>query len=250
MNESWFRVSIPTKNSKKWISLVYSWYKEHEIYPFILFDESSEYTTVECLRNLTCRISGVYFPFPRVESIIKDIKFHVGSGWVLRMDDDEIPSPGMLKYLKNIQEPNDFLDSLAFQRRWVRLSSTGALEYANCRLWKDSTGEVGGDRQWRLFHTERVSFDTNIHTPGFIPKKYIIAPDDAYIIHFDWILKNRQQREEKMHRYDAQTPGSGSSNARYYAPESLSPADIAWVPILDKSVRAFCLDVQKMAATS
>lgn len=250
MKEPWFKVIIPTKNSKNWIDLVYSWYKEHGIYPFILFDESSDYTTIKNIENLTCRISGVYFSIPRVESIIKDIKFHVGSGWVLRMDDDEIPSPGMLKYLAGLEEPNNSLDSLAFQRRWVRLSSTNVVEYANCRLWKDSTGEVGGDRQWRLFHTERVAFDTNIHTPGFIPRKYVIAPDDAYIIHFDWILKGRSQREEKMRRYDAQIPGSGSSNAKYYAPESLSPADIAWVPIADKSVRGFCLDVQKIAMTS
>jgi hypothetical protein len=72
----------------------------------------------------------------------------------------------------------------------IRRSAAGELQRADCRLWKDSTREVGGDHQWRIFHTERVKYVTYIHTPGITPNCWEKVPERAFLVHFDWLCRS------------------------------------------------------------
>lgn len=67
---------------------------------------------------------------------------------------------------------------------------------------------VDMDRQWRLFRPDRVRLRDDVHTPGFDSTARTRAPADAFILHFDWILRSPARRREKAARYEAQA-GSG-----------------------------------------
>jgi hypothetical protein len=47
-----------------------------------------------------------------------------------------------------------------------------------------------------------------------------VAPDSAFVVHFDWIIRSSEARAEKMDGYDRQSPGAGSNFREVYLWES------------------------------
>ena len=185
----WAELVVPTINSSRWIEPLVAAYRDAGALP-LLVDRQSADGTLQAIARAGGRAIGVDLAAPRVETLIPQIRNFVRSGWVLRVDDDEYPSSGLFEWLRGA-EPRADVDSVAIQRRWLRRSAEGHLQRADCRLWIDSSGEVGGDRQWRAFHTERVNYLTDLHTPGFAPASWEKAPADAFLVHFDWLLMIR-----------------------------------------------------------
>jgi hypothetical protein len=46
--------------------------------------------------------------------------------------------------------------------------------------------------------TDIEKLEGRLHTPGFVPKNLRIAPAEALILHFDWVLRSRIERIEKL----------------------------------------------------
>jgi glycosyltransferase involved in cell wall biosynthesis len=226
----WAQIVVPTINSARWIRAIVRSYLEAHVSPLFMVDSQSTDRTFEAIVQAGARALRVDLTIPRVEALVPQIRHHVPPGWVFRVDDDEFPSADLLARLQG-PRPNAKLDSIAIQRRWIRRTETGRLQRADCRLWIDSTGEVGGDHQWRIFHTERVTYSSEIHTPGFVPVSWETLPDSAYLIHFDWLIRSEAERSAKMARYDQQHPHSGARHWMYYLHEKIPLKDVRWVEL-------------------
>ena len=229
-NGMWAQIVIPTINSARWIRAIVNSYRGAHVSPLFMVDNQSTDETFDVIVRAGARALKVDLDCPRVEALIPKIRHHVRPGWVFRVDDDEFPSAGLFKWLQGPQ-PDEKLDSVAIQRRWIRRSEAGRLQHADCRLWIDGTGEVGGDHQWRVFHTERVNYLSDIHTPGFMPVAWEALSDNAFLVHFDWLIRSEAERRAKMALYDQQHPQSGARHWMYYLHERIPPDDVRWVEL-------------------
>jgi hypothetical protein len=203
------RVVVVTKNSARWFGNILDWYRAQDISPFVILDRSSDDLTEELLLRKGVEYVKGSSEFPRVESMIALIPDYVPSRWVLRLDDDEIPSSGLCSWIDSRLTWLDKFSAIGFQRRWIRLAPDGRCEYSRHRLIVSSLGVL--DAQWRLYRPAAVKYRSDIHTPGFyVPKGNPIAPNRAYIAHLSWLVRSAQERRLQVEDYDRQQPEAGS----------------------------------------
>ena len=90
---------------------------------------------------------------------------------------------------------------MGFSRIWTRFDAGATLNGTSCvRI----DGSPYPDWQFRLFRPGAVRLIEDIHTPGFILERHVLAPEDACFYHFDWIVRNYAERRAKMEKYEAQ----------------------------------------------
>ena len=201
------RFVIITKNSAAWIGEILDAYGRFGISPKILLDGFSTDQTEEVLKKRCADYHKVWPEYPRVEAVVRLIGDYVETPWAFRIDDDELPSRALLRWIdRNLQDLD--CDVLGVPRRWLRLSQAGYCEYSNHPLLLYHEGTM--DAQWRVFRPGKVSYTTEIHTPGFVVGDAPVAPNTAYLVHFDWIIRSKQSRLSKIASYDLQTEGAGS----------------------------------------
>ena len=215
------RFVIITKNSAAWIGEILDAYARYGISAKILLDASSTDETEKVLKRRRADYDRIYPEYPRVEAAIRLIGDYVENPWVFRVDDDEFPSKALLHWInRNLHDVTS--DIVGVPRRWLKLSRGGHCEYSNHPLLSYHEGIM--DAQWRLFQPRKVNYTTEIHTPGFVVGDAPVAPNTAYLAHFDWIIRSKQSRLSKIARYDLQTEGAGSFFRDLYVWED---ADIA-----------------------
>lgn len=219
------RLIVPTFNSARWILILLDRYRALGLEPLYCVDSRSTDMTEELLRASGADVKVVSFEPPRVEALVPQLADMTTDPWILRMDDDEIPSLEMVEWIAG-----DFSHSCAcvgFVRRYLRLVDDSAIpgrvtlsvQYIASASW----GQNGEDRQYRLYRKDRVAYTTEIHTPGFTPREAIHAPVEAAIWHFEAFCRSREERLEKRRGYDKQRPGAGSGGTgRYELPEDLT----------------------------
>ena len=82
-----------------------------------------------------------------------------------------------------------------------------------------------------------------MHTDGFLIDRYLRMPDDAYLVHFEWVIRGRSQRVAKLRRYDRARYGYGRFFANMYLPEDQPPGAIQYIPfgtgIFDELARTY-----------
>jgi hypothetical protein len=201
------RLVIITKNSAPWIGEILDAYARFGISPRVLLDGFSTDTTEDVLSRRRADYDKIWPELPRVEAAIRLIGDHVDNRWVLRVDDDELPSRALLSWIdRNLEDFNS--DVVGVPRRWLRLSADGCCEYSRHPLLCHQAGAM--DIQWRLFQPRKVQYTTDIHTPGFFVGNALVAPDTAYLAHFDWVIRSREARLSKIKNYDQQGEGAGS----------------------------------------
>lgn len=202
------RFVVVTKNSARWLDIILDRYQALNISPFVLFDRSSDDGTEELLRRRNIEYVKEFSELPRVESLIRFIPNYVHSKWVIRLDDDELPSRGLCEWVEARAESLG-KNVIGFQRRWIRLTAAGKCEYSRHPLIVSRFGAL--DAQWRLFRPLEVQYRTHIHTPGFyVPRGSPIAPHRAYIAHFNWLVHPVSERRLQVEDYDGQEPNAGS----------------------------------------
>jgi hypothetical protein len=202
------RFVVITRNSARWFGTILDRYQALSISPFVMLDRTSDDNTEELLAGRNIEYAKVSAEFPRVESLISGICGHVHSEWVVRLDDDELPSCGLCEW---VEARLDGLDRIVvgFQRRWIRLTADGRCEYSRHPLMVSRLGVL--DAQWRMFRPTEVRYRPDIHTPGFyVPKGSPIAPHRAYIAHFTWLVRSAGERRLQVADYDRQEPNAGS----------------------------------------
>jgi hypothetical protein len=123
--------------------------------------------------------------------------------WILRIDDDELPTPNLLAFAAGVAM-GDSVAAYKFARAGFRCNPlSGELE----RSYFFAFGIDGGlDRQCRLYRPHSVAYCDVLHSAGFLPQAEINAPDDVYILHFDWVIRNKEARQRKFESYERQSP--------------------------------------------
>lgn len=222
------RIVIATKNSAGWFGEILHAYRKLAIRPLVLLDNASEDGTQELLEREHVEYARVVPEFPRVEAIVRLIPKYTDIPWVLRLDDDEFPSRALIDW---ILDRLDGLDTniLGIPRRWVRMGKSGHCEFSNHPLLKQDQDKM--DIQWRLFRPDRVDYITDIHSPGFRASAALAAPDEAFLVHFDWIIRSRQARARKVADYDRQQSGAGSGFRDLYLWEDSDLATHGFQPM-------------------
>jgi hypothetical protein len=150
---------------------------------------------------------------------------------VLRIDDDEMPSPLLLQWL-HVNLHAFTLPHATFPRRWALFAPDGTLGYARRKEFYSMPGQPQLlDPQVRLFQPDKLRCALDLQTAGFaLQGATYVAPPAAYICHFDWILRDLEQRREELRKHEAIFPGSSASCSHFYLPELVDRADLREAP--------------------
>jgi hypothetical protein len=201
---------IPTIDSEAWITAVVEFYNEIGIRPFYVVDSRTRDRTCELLSAAKQNWMKVAATAPRVEAMLAAIVSQVNTPWVLRLDDDELPAPALLRWCDEAVD-QDGAAVWGFPRLCVRWRpGRPTLDYSTFLTVGTA---VDMDRQWRLFKPACVTMRGDVHTPGFESVNNARAPAEALILHFDWVLRSCSRRREKAAAYVAQ---AGATAPRGY----------------------------------
>jgi hypothetical protein len=221
-----FRVVVPTRDSAPWVAALADAYHRAGVRPLFIVDSRSGDGTHAVLKTLGADAVEVLPADNCVEDIVWRIPSLTDARWVLRIDDDEMPSAALLQWVR-VHLHAFTLPTVAFPRRWALRTSDGILSYAEHKqLYYIESQPDLLDPQIRLYQPDKVNYFRRIHSPGFTAEGGThIAPPEAFICHFDWIARSFEQRHAKLLRYEAALPGCGSALLYFYLPELLHPTD-------------------------
>lgn len=154
------------------------------------------------------------------------IQHECSADWILRLDDDEVPSPAMLAALPELMSDRRIAE-VGFRRRWL---------WPSADRWIDV-------RPWRLDYQMRLlrnvpglwSFEGRVHTIGSVNGERRLVEEPMY--HCDLVLSSLDARLRKQRRYQAEEPGAhwdGYSTNAAYVPEHFASVSTAEVPPGDR----------------
>lgn len=208
--EQRLRIIIPTMNAENYIDIILDFYEEIGLPVTVFVDSKSEDTTKTKVEARGVETLVLNNPSTIVEGMIQELSIRSGTEWVLRMDDDELPSKAMLTHIQKVLS-NKTINSVGFPRLQCTVTDEAKLKASKLH---PSTAHI----QWRLYRPKMVPYTTEIHTPGFIPdgKTSAVAPIEATMIHLDWSFHSYENRWAKVKRYDAHSDGLGSTWKNYY----------------------------------
>ena len=224
-----FRVVVPTRDSAGWIAAFAEVYRTLGVRPIYLYDTRSADGTRAILADIAADVVPVEPKHDRVEAMLAVSRHAVETDWVVRLDDDELPSRALIDWLDSslpaIEEP-----SLAVSRRDAQFSG-GRLCFSRLEdYYFHPQDPTYLNPQWRVFRPHDVCFSESIHTAGFDRPSLRTVPDWAFFVHFDWILRSFEQRRTKLARYERQSAGAGWKYAHFYLMELHAPGDLRWTP--------------------
>jgi hypothetical protein len=225
---------VPTINSARWLGHIIQFY--HEIGVPVLFavDSRSSDGTHALVTEKGAAYIEVAGDHRRVEALMPDIVARTNTDWILRLDDDELPTPAMLDFVDQaVQSSTAF--AYGFPRAHFRFDKTrGELQYSQFLPF----GPFGdNDRQWRLFSRDGFRPDESLHTPGFVVGERQFAPPDAFIFHFNWVFRSLAERLEKLESYETQNFAKARSLTHYSLYETIPDSWHMFMPLSDKRYR-------------
>lgn len=228
-------IVVPVCNAARWLSVICDAYDDLGLSPLYVVDARSSDESIEILLERNARIMLARGEHPRVESLMTNVVKQLDCEWVLRFDDDELPSRALIDWVRsNLQNTKAHI--VGFWRLWVYYAqATDEWMTTNMRV---PYGEWGKDRQYRLFRRDAVEFTDGIHTPGFILDGEIIAPEQAVMYHFDWLVRDYDDRKLKLDRYNAQHPDAGNSQKVAYLPEENDVSIYEFALLKDRDIEA------------
>lgn len=184
-------VIIPTINSARYLDITLKYYKRMDVSPVIFVDAKSTDTTFQLASSLCEHVHLAENSHEWVESIIERISRSVATEWVLRVDDDELPSRAILEMCK-LGMPETSYSIVSLPRMNCGLTRSG--QFAHNRRARD--------RQFRLYRVNDVQYVTAIHTPGFIVRRSLQLAHPHFLLHFDWAVRNYEERRAKVDQYN------------------------------------------------
>ncbi len=186
---------IPTVNSERWLGPFLEFYKSNDIRVVYAVDRPTSDGTRELIRKSGFTFIEVQGDQPRVESILPSIAAQTAAPWILRIDDDELPTPSLLDYAAAVAI-SDSVAAYTFPRADYRCSPvSGRLE----RSYFFAFGKDGGlDRQCRLYRRNSVVYHDDLHSPGFLARRRL-----------------RSRRCARMRRFRNWRSGTGCIRTRF-----------------------------------
>ena len=227
-------IIIPTLNSSRYIDIILSFYRRHEVPVIVFVDDRSVDDTLSIVRRCVDDIRLIHNPGTVVEDLVPLMAKACGTKWVLRIDDDELPSLALLRFVEEVVE-QDAIAVYGFPRYQCAVSRDG-------RLMTHREISPIMCRQWRLFQPGQVHFRGSLHSSGLQHENQrdVAAPDLASHVHLDWAVHSSRERAQKLARYDAHTQNEGTKWRDFYLYEEGVTAD-AFVelalPEFDETVR-------------
>jgi len=143
--------------------------------------------------------------------------------WVFRIDGDEVPSVALIDSLPALIRDPEVLQ-YRIPRRWLLRD---AARWLTSAPWSP-------DYQVRIVRNDPATlrFRGTLHSSAepVLPARYLAEP----IYHLAFLLTNRRDREERVHRYEA-LGGSRTrvDNERFYLPELREDLSLAATPSAD-----------------
>jgi len=205
-------IVIPTINSSRYIDIILEFYRDHGIPVIVFVDDRSVDDTFAIAKRVAQNILSVSNPGAFVaEGLIERMSQACRTKWTLRIDDDELPSLALMKFVREAITHED-IDTYNFPRHQCAVSRTG-------KLLSHRDLSPLDHRQWRLYQPAKVRFIHGVHTPGFSLDQDLrveAAPSEASMIHLDWAVHTYDERRRKVERYDAHTENAGTKWRAFY----------------------------------
>jgi len=214
------RIVIPTRDSARWVGAFLDAYQKLGIEPIYIVDTRSKDATLGILRD---RLADL-IPFTRAGDFAEAgmIEFgarNAGAEWILRLDDDEFPSAALLRWVSSIGVKS-LNQAWSMSRRDLFLHD-GEIFYSRSpgRFGHPQVPEYLGAHA-RFHHVERVQYVYRVHTQGFEQPHFCpLAPENAFFVHCNCLLRTPAERWEKIRNYEQIEPLSTFKLADEYLPE-------------------------------
>jgi len=199
-----FKVVIPTRDSAQRVGLFLDAYRKLGVEPLYIVDSRSKDATLDALIKKSASL--VLFTPSADFAEAGMIEFGskaAGTPWVLRMDDDEFPSKALIQWAETTGVAS--LNQASFLSRRELFLKDEEIFYSRGPGIYTSPHRPGYlGPQCRLHHVDRVRYVYRIHTPGFEnPHFFSFAPEEAFFIHCNCLLRTPVERLEKMRFYAA-----------------------------------------------
>jgi glycosyltransferase involved in cell wall biosynthesis len=224
----WVTICIPTRDSEDWIGTLLAHYQARGFQPIVLLDTRSNDRTAAITRSCGARIVPID-RFTCTEAVVSVTRDCVTTPWALFMHDDEVPSDGLFALL-GAAPPAAPVQSVAIPRRWAWYEPEKPLHFGFSGHWQDRASAPGSDHHWRLFRPRDVTFISAMHTDGFLIDFWARVATGAYIVHFEWVVRTREQRAAKLRRYEKYRAGYGKYFENLYLPEAQPPGIVTYIP--------------------
>jgi hypothetical protein len=174
-------------------------------------------------------------PIRVVEWVLVWLNAQCSGDWILRLDDDELPSASLVRALPRLLSDRE-VTHYWLPRRWL-IGADRASWIAQRPWWPDW--------QLRLFR----NIPSIVYVPGFVHTSYVIPGASRFLsegsfYHLDLVLHSEQERRAKVERYNRLAPGNSQANL-YLIPDEagllsrpLPDDDPPWSPGRRRSLAA------------
>jgi glycosyltransferase involved in cell wall biosynthesis len=212
-------IVIPTKNSAGYIDIILRHYSRMGLHVTTFVDDSSTDNTLTVCRAHSEHVETISNPVGRTETMIQEISERSHSDWILRFDDDELPTSFMIETALNLSKG---MTERQYAFRLVHCLLDRSDQFSALRAFERPPG--GPHDQWRLYNRRAIEFTSAIHTPGIKVKNGTIVSPDIFFLHLQWVVRNYEERLQKVASYDRQASNAGSGWRLYYLIEDNSEA--------------------------
>jgi len=222
-----YRVVIPTRDSAGHIGILLEAYRALGIEPIYVLDTRSTDDTAAILARMGATVKPFTPGGDFVEAgMIEFAARAAGTEWVLRLDDDEFPSARLVEWIAGTAL-QAMRTGFFLSRRDLFLRD-GEVRYNRRRSSYTHPARpdfLGGHS--RLFRPRELRFYVGLHTAGIHDETgFGFAPQDAFFVHFDGVIRSPAQRLAKIRRYEAIERGSTWRLADEYLPELFDDAHL------------------------
>lgn len=214
------RLFIPTRDSARWIGTILDFHLSIGLKPLVIVDAR----TVDSTREIIVSKGVDYLEFtpggdyPEA-GMLEFAARNANADWLLRLDDDELPSRGLIDFVwrEGIKSKNQcwFIERRELYwegERVVFSRSPGKYPLPDYPQYLHPMA--------RLFHVDRVDYLEEVHTTGFQELKlYGFAPSAAFIVHLNCLVHDFELRLKKVLAYEEIKPGVSWGLADEYLPE-------------------------------
>jgi hypothetical protein len=174
-------LAVRATNCEKRLRAVIDFYREDGLCPIVIVDRRAPEAVREMLFESATEYIQLYEDDGGEDAVLAEIASRIGTPWVLLLEDDELPTPGLLDF---VDEALLYPDPLVwgFPRARLRYDeATGDLQYSQFVLFEPG---AKGNVDWRLFTTA-----------GLLARdQRRIAHRHAVILDFAWICRSLSER--------------------------------------------------------
>lgn len=185
--------------------------------PQIFLDSCTNPSELAKVRNSGFDYQVLVNPKPGIpEAMHEQVARSIQTEWVWILNTDELlTQEGVACVTQATQDAPEDIVCMGFPRVWLYMDKDQNVLRSRARF-------IGEDTQWRIFRPDRVSYTSDVHTPGFeLPDNGKMALGrEATVYHVDWLVHSEQMRRQKLRYYELHAPGSARRFRKWYLPEN------------------------------